>query len=322
MPRSIQYATTNQGFRTDILPWRLYQKGKQLAWDPATIDFTQDVADWNASEPGRRMLISRLATTFMVGEEAVTLDIVPLLRAISDEGRIEETMFLTTFLSDEAKHAEFFRTWFDAIGEHGPFDALLTEPQRRIFDEELPRVMSNLDNDRSPQAFLDASITYNHFVEGVLALTGYWAWDRLFSMQEGFPGIRAGLKLVQSDERRHLAYGTYLCRRIVAEHPETWTFVEERMAALRGMGLEFVEGLGAAIFQDFKQQAVDSGMPTDGIDELAKGIMGEFTKYGLSLLDRRLNAIDVARSSSLDEVELSTVLEAELEEEEAAAVAS
>jgi len=298
--RTARYSTTAGPFRTDVLPWRLYQKAKQLTWDPADIDFAREAADWNSRDDNMRRLVARLATTFMVGEEAVTLDIVPLLRAIADEGRIEEAMFLTTFLGDEAKHAEFFRTWFDVIGAPDDLDSLLTPAQRRVFDEELPRSMGRLDGDRSPEAFLDASLTYNHFVEGVLAMTGYWAWDRMFAMQDVFPGMRAGLSMVQRDERRHLAYGTYLCRRIVAEHPDTWPYVEERMSQLRELGLRFVDDLGAAIFDDFRSSAGDV---TPEFDALAKGIMAEFTQYGEDLLQRRTQAIASARGSSIDDVE-------------------
>ena len=302
--RTARYSTTAGSFKTDILPWRLYQKAKKLAWDPADIDFSREAADWAGRDDNMRRLTARLGTTFMVGEEAVTLDIVPLLRAIADEGRIEEAMFLTTFLGDEAKHAEFFRTWFDVVGENGgapdDLDSLLTTAQRRVFDEELPRSMGRLDEDRSPEAFLDASLTYNHFVEGVLAMTGYWAWDRMFMMQDVFPGMRAGLDMVQRDERRHLAYGTYLCRRIVAEHPETWPFVEKRMSQLRELGLRFVDDLGAAIFDDFRSSM---GEMTPEFDALAKGIMAEFTGYGEELLERRLQAIAVAKGSSIDDVE-------------------
>jgi ribonucleoside-diphosphate reductase beta chain len=301
--RTGRYSTTAGSFRTDILPWRLFQKAKQRAWDPADIDFGREAADWASREEGMRRLVARLGTTFMVGEEAVTLDIVPLLRAIADEGRIEEAMFLTTFLGDEAKHAEFFRTWFDVVGAPDDLDTLLTDAQRRVFDDELPRAMGRLDDDRSPEAFLDASITYNHFVEGVLAMTGYWAWDRMFTMQDVFPGMRAGLELVQRDERRHLAYGTYLCRRIVAEHPETWPFVEQKMSHLRELGLRFVEDLGAAIFEDFKAGIVGQGEPTEEFNLLAKAIMAEFTQYGEELLERRTQAIAVARGSSIEEVE-------------------
>jgi ribonucleoside-diphosphate reductase beta chain len=209
-------------------------------------------------------------------------------------------MFLTTFLGDEAKHAEFFRSWFDAVGAPDDLDTLLTAAQRRVFDEELPRSMGRLDDDRSPRAFLDASLTYNHFVEGVLAMTGYWAWDRMFTMQDVFPGMRAGLSMVQRDERRHLAYGTYLCRRIVAEHPDTWDFVERRMSELRGLGLAFVDDLGAAIFDDFRASA---GEITPEFDELAKGIMAEFTSYGEELIERRTQAIATARGKTIDDVE-------------------
>jgi ribonucleoside-diphosphate reductase beta chain len=315
MTLTSRYTTTSRSFRTDILPWRLYQKGKQLAWDPADIDFTQDALDWAGLNDGMRLTVARLATTFMAGEEAVTLDIVPLIRAVSDSGRTEETLFLTTFLGDEAKHAEFFRAWFDAVGWTEPLDGLLTDAQRQIFDVELPRAMGRLDTDRSPAAFLDAALTYNHFVEGVLAMTGYWAWNRIFQAQAVFPGMRRGIELVQRDERRHLAYGTYLCRRIVAEHPETWTFVEERMAHLRQLGLAFVDGIGTAIFQQFEDLSGGNGLD-ENFKALAAAIIAEFTQYGDQQLNRRLKVIEVARGSSVDDVESSAVeeeLETELE---------
>ena len=48
-----------------------------------------------------------LTSLFQAGEEAVTLDLLPLIRAIAQEGRIEEEMYLTTFLWEEAKHVDF-----------------------------------------------------------------------------------------------------------------------------------------------------------------------------------------------------------------------
>ena len=310
----MRYATAHS-FKTHSLSWRLYQKAKRLAWDPAEIDFTQDAADWQALGEVNRRIIARLAAIFMLGEEAVTLDIVPLIRAISEEGRAEETMFLTTFLGDEAKHAEFFRAWFDAVGWTEPLDSLLTDAQRQIFDVELPQAMGRLDTDRSPEAFLNAALTYNHFVEGVLAMTGYWAWNRIFQTQNVFPGMRRGIELVQRDERLHLAYGTYLCRRIVAEHPETWTFIEERMEHLRVLGLAFVDGIGTAIFQQFDHLSGGNGLD-DNFKALADAIIAEFTQYGERALDRRLKVIEVAKGSSVADIESSTIeeeTEAELE---------
>ena len=311
-----RYATATRSFRTDILPWRLFQKGKQLAWDPAEIGFTQDAVDWRGQDERLRRGVARLATTFMIGEEAVTLDIVPLLRAVSESGRVEETMFLTTFLGDEAKHAELFRTWFDALGETGSFDEYLTESHREIFDVDLPRAMGRLETDRSPEAFLDASLTYNHFVEGVLAMTGYWAWHRIFTLLDLFPGMRRGIELIQRDERRHLAYGTYLCRRIVAEHPETWRFVESRMNELRGLGLDFVRDIGEAFFEEFRATAEGNGESFAEFEAVANAMMDEFSQYGEKQLNKRLAAIEVARKQTIDDIETGTVeeeIEAELE---------
>ena len=62
------------------------------------------------------MFVAMSARGFMVGEEAVTLDIVPLLRCMSDLGRLEDTMYLSMFAMEEAKHTDMFRRWFDAVG--------------------------------------------------------------------------------------------------------------------------------------------------------------------------------------------------------------
>lgn len=308
-----RYSTTKGGFRTDILPWRLYQKGKQLAWDPADIDMTQDAKDWAAQDEARRQLVTGLATTFMAGEEAVTLDIMPLMRAIASEGRTEETLFLTTFISDEAHHAEFFRTWFDEVAGLTSVEDYLTDAHRRVFDEELPRAMGRLETDTSPEAFLDAALTYNHFVEGVLAMTGYWAWGRLFQVQDVFPGMKRGIDLIQRDERRHLAYGTYICRRIVAEEPQTWTFVEQRMEELRQLGLEFLQATADMAFGSVVKHTQMDEEQAAGMKAIADAVAAEFQQFGERALERRLAVIEVAKGSSVADVELGTV-EEEVEE--------
>src|SRR6201995_3078155 len=111
-----------------------------------------------------RMIVAMSARGFMVGEEAVTMDIVPLLRCMSDLGRLEDTMYLSMFAMEEAKHTEMFRRWFDAVGlDPASLDDLVRAQQaaqgdRRggVFDGALTRVMRRLDTDQSPEAILDA----------------------------------------------------------------------------------------------------------------------------------------------------------------------
>ena len=90
-------------FRRDSFPMRLFQKAKRLGiWNPSDIDLSMDKRSWlAASEEERDGLLGTIAA-FQAGEEAVTLDLLPLIQAVALEGRIEEEMFLTSFLWEEA----------------------------------------------------------------------------------------------------------------------------------------------------------------------------------------------------------------------------
>jgi hypothetical protein len=96
-------------------PLRLYHKAKRLFWDPAALDFTQDRATYEALDPRAQDLLLRLTSLFLGGEEAVTLDLLPLVRVVAQEGRLEEEMYLTTFLLEEAKHVEFFARFLEEV---------------------------------------------------------------------------------------------------------------------------------------------------------------------------------------------------------------
>ena len=171
-----RYRST-RGLDYESVPWKLWEKSKKLFWDPADIDFTQDAVDWQEMSDNQRTRVALSARGFMVGEEAVTLDIVPLLRCMSDLGRLEDTMYLSMFAMEEAKHTEMFRRWFDAVGlDPASLDELVRAQQadlgqRRpgLFDGGLTKVMRRLDTDQSPKAILDATLVYNQLVEGVAA---------------------------------------------------------------------------------------------------------------------------------------------------------
>jgi hypothetical protein len=159
--------------------------------------------------------------------------------------------------------------------------------ERRIgvFDGLLSQVMDRLDTDRSPQAILDATIIYNQLVEGVMAIAGYLRWEQVFRRIGRLPGLEAGLKLTQRDERRHIAYGTYLGRRILAEHPGLWGWLEQRWADLTG---GFSGGYGAA------------GPDADG------EVPALYEQYD-QLSKRRLEALAVARIMNVAQVDASAV---------------
>src|SRR5581483_9744749 len=201
------YHTTSVGLRRDTFPMRLYEKAKRLGvWNPAEIDFTQDRVDWQELSDERRAAIIRLTTRFVTGEEAVTLDLLPLVMVIAKEGRLEEELFLTTFLFEEGKHADFFSRWLREVAE-APTDLSehLTPTYQQIFAEELPQTMGALLEDDSPHAVARAATTYNMVVEGVLAETGYWSYHRSLAVNDLMPGLCEGLVHIKRDESRHIA---------------------------------------------------------------------------------------------------------------------
>src|SRR5919206_74622 len=85
---------------------------------------------------------------------------------------------------------------FSRDAEYGPAYDL-------IFKEEQPKAMWALVADPSPAAQVRASVTYNHIVEGCLALTGYYAWAKVCNSRNILPGMQKLIKHIGDDERRH-----------------------------------------------------------------------------------------------------------------------
>jgi ribonucleoside-diphosphate reductase beta chain len=92
--------------------------------------------------------------------------------------------------------------------------------------------MNLLLTDPSPVNQVRASVLYNMIIEGVLAETGYQSFFRMIERTNSLPGLKQGLRLIQRDESRHIAYGVFLISRLVAEHPTLWPVVENRMKEL------------------------------------------------------------------------------------------
>ena len=156
------FATTTRGLNRDLPPMRLYEKAKRLGiWNPSDIDLSKDKSDWSALKDDEKDLILRLLAMFVAGEEAVTLDLLPLIQVIAKEGRVEEEMYLTTFLFEEAKHTDFFRRFLDEVtspspsgrGDRGEGDLshYHTSNYRAIFYDALPSALSTLELTLRPQ---------------------------------------------------------------------------------------------------------------------------------------------------------------------------
>jgi ribonucleoside-diphosphate reductase beta chain len=286
--------TSERGLRHDILPMRLYHKAKKLGvWDPRAIDFTRDQADWQQLNDGERETLLYLSALFQAGEESVTLDLLPLMLTIAREGRLEEEMYLTTFLWEEAKHTEFFRRFLDEVAhEHSDLHRYHTPSYRKIFYEELPQRMNALLSDPSPAAQARASAVYNMIVEGVLAETGYHAYFNMLERLDIMPGLREGVSYLKRDESRHLAYGVFLLSRLVAQDQTLWEVIESYMQDLLTYALGVINEL-------FEARAASENPPFE-LD------MQEYLSYATSQFMKRLERIRRARGQTLEDIYQTT----------------
>jgi ribonucleoside-diphosphate reductase beta chain len=291
-----EFATTQRGLDRQLPAMRLYEKAKRLGiWNPSDIDLVQDAQEWRALRPDEQDLLLRLTAMFQAGEEAVTLDLLPLIMAVGRDGRVEEEIYLTTFLFEEAKHTDFFSRFLTEVtnqNENGMgvnLGRYHSESYRHIFYHVLPQTLQALQKDPSPAALIRASVTYNMVVEGVLAETGYHGYFTVLDQEKLLPGMRQGITLLKQDESRHIAYGVFLISRLLAADDSLWAVVEETMNELLPYALATVGE--TFTFYDPIPFGLDPAI---------------FTDFAMNQFQKRLERIERARGASLTEVEQIT----------------
>ncbi len=294
--RTLQ-STSVVGLRYDLFPMRLWEKAKRLGtWNPSDIDFTRDRADWLTLAPDEQDMLLRLTSLFQAGEECVTLDILPLLDVISQEGRLEEQLYLTSFLWEEAKHVEAFRRFFDHVAEeHSDLTRFHSPSYHTIFAIELPGAMGRLRTDASPIAQARASATYNMIVEGVLAETGYHTYHRVLTTRGLMPGMQRVAALLKADESRHLAYGIFLLSRLVAEHGDSvWDAITTRMEELLPSAIAIIN----EAFSAYPPDRIPFGLEPE-----------TFVTFATGQFQRRMERIERARHQSIAQINALEALE-------------
>lgn len=277
------------GLNWDSFPLRLLGKGNKKFWNPADIDFSADPEGWNCLDPEERRSATYLCAQFIAGEEAVTQDIQPFMKAMAAEGRIADEMYLTQFCFEEAKHTEGFRRWMDTVGLTEDLHPYVAENPhyRKLFYEELPESLSVLADEPSPANQVRASVTYHHVIEGSLALTGYYAWQKLCTERGILPGMQELIRRIGDDERRHMAWGTFTCRRHIAADDRLWDVVQQRMSELLPHALGMIEWVN----NQFDESALELDRE-------------EFVQYASDRAQRRLKAIESARGANVAAIDV------------------
>ena len=93
------------------------------------------------------------------------------------------------------------------------------------------------------------------------------------------PGMQELVKRIGDDERRHMAWGTFTCRRHVAADDANWAVFETRMNELIPLALQNTDDAFALYDEipfdltkdEFQQYATDKGMRRFGTISSARG---------------------------------------------------
>src|SRR5439155_1107648 len=156
----------------------LFYRWERQQWRAEEIDFSPDRFQWEKMGPQERQDRLYGLSAFFRGEACVTDTLGPYITAMPDE---EMRLFLTTQLSDEARHTVFFARFFRevlGIERETLEDTLVVTHQymnshlQYILIEALSEVAERIRQEPAKIAHLVEGITLYHvIVEGSLAFS-------------------------------------------------------------------------------------------------------------------------------------------------------
>jgi ribonucleoside-diphosphate reductase beta chain len=163
----------------------------------------------------------------------------------------EAQVFLTTQISDEAKHMVFFDRFYREVFGATATDikanldtqrANVNEKWEELFDGILHDCAERLRKDPSDFEALVRGITvYMVVIEGTLALTGARFIIRNLKERGWFPGFTAGFTAVNRDESRHVGFGVKFLADAIKDDPKYAKVIEDTLKeALPVASLVFV----------------------------------------------------------------------------------
>jgi len=293
----------SSGLDLEGIPMKLFDKSKQLAWDPRDIPYESDRDDWAQLSDLQRYALSGLTTLFQGGEESVVGDLLPIIAWVARRGWLAEELYFGAFLMEEARHCQFFRIWLgQVLGEDYDLSENFGPHYRRFFYEVLPEATHRLYTDDSPEALVRAVVTYNFVAEGVIAETGYFAYASQLKKVGRFKGLATAVSLLRRDESRHIRFGLYLLQRMINSDPSLWTAVQDQIQFTTPMALGSLQEHAPRFRERF------------GSDVPMLVPLEEIQAYGLRQMKHRMQALDRARGQTADELTASILADIEGDE--------
>lgn len=218
-PVSVLRASAERVVASDLDALELYRRWEQQHWTVSDLRLDQDRASWDRTPAGSREVLTRLFTSFYVGEYTAVDGLSAVMAGAPDE---DELVFLATQGADEARHVAFMnlvdRELMDGTGGLRERLPQLWEQLTPAY-QSLQRIEDRLAEDvlRRPDvdSWLRLVSVFHLLTEGVMAINGQQAVLRALRTHTDLPQVEAGFIGMMRDESRHIAYGTQAARRWV-----------------------------------------------------------------------------------------------------------
>ena len=265
-----------------------YHKWERQQWSVQDLDFSTDRAQWLAEMPDL-VRQSRIAgyTGFFAGEIAVADTLAPYIAAMP---RLDQRIFLTTQVVDEARHVVFFDRWFtEVLGRDraivGDQMARAAEMMGSYYNDVFYRILPDISNGlrKHPEdlnLLVEGVTLYHIIIEGAMAMAGQTSMLQTYKQVGIFPGFQIGFTSVARDESRHVLFGVkFLYDMVQADNQYAYRIVD------------FINGLLQGLY-DFGRPA-----PEYVALRLKQGLDVDWTpKFYASALRRKLRAMGIQAS--------------------------
>jgi len=281
--------------------YRYYRNAVERHWDPHDVDLSVDRERISALDDGLFEQLRVSLAKFGAGEQSVTEDLSPLAVALAD---VEDQLFVTTQLYEEAKHTDFFdRHWKRVIRPEEERRGMerTTPVDPRWFDDDYVELfdrndeaMARLLTADSPENRARAYCHYHLVIEGILAQTGYYGlttvWGPDVAATPELPGLVEGIRLVQQDEGRHVGFGMAKLRDLVQSGAVEPGLLEATVGELVGL----VQGTLTPA------EAVPTDRTVIEMDELTEYAVRKHTERMAQITDATAEIPDVDELTALE----------------------
>jgi len=186
--------------------WRLCEQARELAWDPASIDFN-DLLDADLAPEVRGAGGEWWSLRAWMEHGALPYGAERLRDAIFDHQPFEIKQHIVNFIAEELRHHEASARIATALGDYQP------EPRADYFKAVIPRFHD--ERDEKAMSFF-AGLAVNTLFE---QLSGELLQARYENAR--FKSIRAACQLILRDEARHIQFGRVIMRRFFSGLPNS-----------------------------------------------------------------------------------------------------